>query len=145
MDNIKAYADSRFRARDSNSDSDFQFEPLDLPDSTVCYVDDMSIPHTWRTVESHSKFYIIFKMEYLISGGTDMAVGYNYDPFVSTSPEGNYTGANLASGIQELLNGFAVTFGFEVFIILQEGLSPLKQIPKGWVLIMNSVYPVVLE
>ena len=52
-------------------------------------------------------------MEYLIGGGTDMTVGY-CDPFVLTLPEGNYTGANLASGIQELLNGFAVTFGFEV-------------------------------
>ena len=37
----KAYVDSRFRTRDSNSDSDFKFElkePLDLPDNTVCYV-----------------------------------------------------------------------------------------------------------
>ena len=51
----KAYVDSRFRTRDSNSDSGFKFElePLDLPDNTVCYVDDISIPHTWRTIESH--------------------------------------------------------------------------------------------
>ena len=35
----------------------------------------------------------------------------NYDPFVLTLPEGIYTGANLASGIQDLLKGFAVTFG----------------------------------
>ena len=31
-----------------------------------------------------------------------------------TVPGGIYTGANLASGIQDLLNGCAVTFGFEV-------------------------------
>ena len=43
-----------------------------------------------------------------------MTVEYNYDPYVLTLPEGNYTGANSASGIQELLNGFAVTFGFGV-------------------------------
>ena len=55
-------------------------------------------------------------MGYLIGGGTDMTVGYNYDPYVLTLPEGNYTGANLASGIQELLNGFAATVGSEVFI-----------------------------
>ena len=31
---------------------------LDLPDNTVCYVGDISIPHTWRTVETHNnKFY----------------------------------------------------------------------------------------
>ena len=49
-------------------------------------------------------------MEYL--SGYEMA--YSYDPFVLTLPEGNYTGANLVSGIQDLLNGFAVTFDFEV-------------------------------
>ena len=57
MDKIKkAYVDSRFRTRGSNSDSDFKFElkeALGLPDNTVCYIDDISIPHTWRTIESH--------------------------------------------------------------------------------------------
>ena len=62
MDKIKkAYVDSRFRTRDSNSDSDFMFElkePLDIPDNTVCYVDGISIPRTWRTIESHNnKFF----------------------------------------------------------------------------------------
>ena len=118
--NKTTYVDSIFRTRDSNSDSDFKFElkePLDLPDNTVCYVDGISIPHTWRTIESHNnKFYIIFKMGYLSGGGTDTAVEYNGDPYVLTSPEGNYTGANLASGIQGLLNGFAGTFDFEGFI-----------------------------
>ena len=61
----KAYVDSRFRTRDSNSDSEFKTElkePLDLPDNTVCYVDDISIPHTWGTIESHNnKFYIFPK------------------------------------------------------------------------------------
>ena len=31
-----------------------------------------------------------------------------------TLPEGNYTGANLATAVQELLNGFAAKFDFEV-------------------------------
>ena len=53
----KAYVDSRFRTRDANSDSDFKFElkeALDLPDNTVCYIGDISIPHTWRTIEPHN-------------------------------------------------------------------------------------------
>ena len=57
----KKHADSRFRTRDSNSDSDFMFElkePLDIPDNTVCYVDGISIPRTWRTIESHNNFLI---------------------------------------------------------------------------------------
>ena len=109
MDKIKkAYVDSGFRICDSNPDSDFKLElkvSLDLPGNTVCYVDDISIPHTWGTIESHNdKFYIIPKMGYL--NGFEMA--YNYDPFVLTLLEGNYTGANLATAIQDLLDGFVV-------------------------------------
>ena len=57
----KADADPRFRTRDSNSDSDFKFEfkePLGLPDNTACYVDDISIPHTWRTIEPHNNKFL---------------------------------------------------------------------------------------
>ena len=97
-----------------NSFKDFNFElkePLDLPDNIVCYVDDISVPRTWRTIESHNnKFYIIVKMEYLKGLGT----AYNWGPVCFNFPEGNYTGANLATAIQDLLNGFAVTFDFEV-------------------------------
>ena len=61
----KAYVDSRVRTRDSNSDSDFKFElnkTLDLPGNTICYIGDISIPRTWRTIESHNnEFLIIFK------------------------------------------------------------------------------------
>ena len=49
----KVYVDSRFRTNDSDSSSDFKFElteALDLADNAACYVDDISIPHTWRTV-----------------------------------------------------------------------------------------------
>ena len=53
-------------------------------------------------------------MMYLAGGGTAITEEYNYDPYVLTLPEGNYTGPQLASAIQELLNGFVVTFDFEV-------------------------------
>ena len=53
-------------------------------------------------------------MMYLAGGGYEMTEEYNYDPFVLTLPEGNYTGPQMAAAIQELLNGFNVTFGFEV-------------------------------
>ena len=70
-------------------------------------------------------------MEYLIGGGTGVAVGYNYDPYVLTLPGGSYTGANLASGIQELLNGFAVTFGFEVLYIPARGAITIAAKSEG--------------
>ena len=119
MDKIKnAYVGSRFRTRDSNSDSDFKLElkeALDLPDNTVCYIDDISIPHTWRTIESHNnKFYIFFKNDVPRWWWIWFTEEFNYDPFGLTLPEGNYTGPQMAAGIQELLNGFNVTFDFGV-------------------------------
>ena len=53
-------------------------------------------------------------MMYLAGGGYDITEEYNYDPFVLTLPEGNYTGPQMAAAIQELLNSFNVTFDFEV-------------------------------
>ena len=54
MDKVKkVYVDSRFRTNDSVSNSDFKFElteALDLADNTWAFVDDISIPHTWRTI-----------------------------------------------------------------------------------------------
>ena len=70
-------------------------------------------------------------MEYLIGGGTDMTVAYDYGPLVVTLPEGNYIGANLASGIQDLLNGFAVTFGFEVLYHLARGTITIEAKSEG--------------
>ena len=51
---------------------------------------------------------------YLSGGGTDITEEYNDNPHISTLPEGNYKGPQMAAAIQELLNGFAVTFDFEV-------------------------------
>ena len=59
----------------------------------------------------------------------DMA--YNYDPFVLILFEGNYAGANLASGIQDLLNGFAVTFGFEVLYHPARGTITIEAKSEG--------------
>ena len=94
-----------------------QKEPLDLPDNTVCHIDDISIPHTWRTIESHNNgFYTIFKYEYLVGGGYETTVAYNCNPYVLTLPGGTYTGPQVATATQELLNGIAVNFDFEVFL-----------------------------
>ena len=47
MDKVrKVYVDSSFRTKDSVSNSDFKVElkeAIDLPENTVCYVDDISI------------------------------------------------------------------------------------------------------
>ena len=40
-----------------------------------------------------------------------------------TLPEGNYTGPQMAPAIQELLKGFNVTFGYEVFYLPARGTT----------------------
>ena len=53
----KVYVDSRYKAINSISNSDFKFElkeTLDLSDTTVCYIDDISIPHSWWNVENNN-------------------------------------------------------------------------------------------
>ena len=86
-------------------------ETFEAPENTCCMVDDICIPHTWRTTESqNNKLYAMFKNPYM--SGFEMY--YNWMPVVLEVPAGNYTGTTLAVAIQELLNGFAVNFGFEV-------------------------------
>ena len=104
MDKIKkVYIDSRYKTNDSVSNSDFKFElkeGLDLPDNTVCYIDDISIPHTWYTIEENlnNTLYIITTQ---IDPGTTPTW---YHPLALEIPAGNYTGSSLAAALQTELN-----------------------------------------
>ena len=114
MNNIfkTCYVDNRFRTLDSVSDSDSTIElkeQLDLPGNTVCCVNDISIPHTWRTIESHNnEFYIILKTECINGSETT----YNCIPYVLNIQEGNCSGSNLVTAIQELLTSLDANFVF---------------------------------
>ena len=119
-------------------------EPLDLPDNTVCYVDDISTPHTWRTIESHNnEFYTISKTMYFSGGGTDITEEYNYNPHSLMLPEGNYTGPQMAAAIRELLNGFAVSFDFEVLYLSARGTVTIEAKSEG--MDEHNVFQVALE
>ena len=95
MDKIKkVYIDSRYKTSDSNSNSDFNFElqeQIDVPDNTVCYIDDISIPHSWYTVEDYNN------RLYIEHENTSTGVE---DYIVIIIPTGNYNGSNLASTMQ---------------------------------------------
>jgi len=58
----KIYVDSRMKTIDSNSDSDFKFElsqSLTLPKNTTCYIDDITIPHSWYNVDTtNNRLYV---------------------------------------------------------------------------------------
>ena len=133
MDKVKkVYVDSRFRTNDSDSNSDFKFElteALDLADNTVCYVDDISIPHTWRTIESYNnKFYIILRTTVVNADTTET---YNWFPYVLTLEEGNYDGYRLASGLQDLINSIEINFTFEVKYNTATGSIKISETSSG--------------
>ena len=59
----KIYIDSRFKTNDSVSSSNFKIDlkqTLLFPPNSVFYIDDISIPHSWYTVEENvnDKLYI---------------------------------------------------------------------------------------
>ena len=100
MDKIqKVYGDSRYKSNGSVGDSDFKFElkeALDLPDNTVWYIDDISIPHTWYTIEDN-----LINTLYIITAQIDPGVTPTwYRPLALEIPPGNYTGTSLARALQ---------------------------------------------
>ncbi len=58
----KIYIDTRFKTKDSISDSEFKYElnqSISLPDNCVCFVDDVIIPNSWYTIdENNNKLYV---------------------------------------------------------------------------------------
>ena len=133
MDKVKkVYIDSRYKSNDSVSNSDFKFElkeALDLPDNTVCYIDDVCIPHTWRTIETHNnRLYIILRTGVVDFDGTTT---YNWFPYVLTLPVGNYNGLTLASSIQNLLNANEINFTFEVVYNAATGTIIIEEKSEG--------------
>ena len=98
----KGYIDSRYKTATSTSNTDFTFElkqNLDLPDNTTCWVDDVSIPHTWYTVENfNANLYV----RVIGTGNADGRINL---------AQKNYTGSTLATELQTKLNAaFTETF-----------------------------------
>ena len=92
----KVYIDSRYETNDSISNSGFKFElneSLDSSENTVCYIDDISIPHTWYTVEDYNNnFYI---------GSTNPDVTLKASILIVAS--GNYTASSFGTTLNNLL------------------------------------------
>jgi hypothetical protein len=67
----KIYIDSRYKTADSVSSSNFKIDlqtTLLFPENSVFYIDDISIPHSWYTVENdiNDRIYI-----YIFNSKTD--------------------------------------------------------------------------
>ena len=102
MDKIKkVYIDSRYKTNDRVSNSDFKFESkeaLDLLDNTVCYIDDICIPHTWYTVEDFNNTLYIVVQRWIQYGTTYAA--RRYHGYALKITNGKYNGLSLTTEIQ---------------------------------------------
>ena len=57
----KVYTDNRFKTKDSKSNSDFKYdvvESIQLPDKSVCFVDDVIIPVNWYNIDENNKTFM---------------------------------------------------------------------------------------
>jgi len=99
LDVKKFYVDTRFKTKESASDSDFYVQlpkQFNVPENVVAYIDDIVIPVCWRTVDSrNSQLYM--KIQY--DGTTTFKTVY--------IPYNNYNGASFATGLEYAL-GVAV-------------------------------------
>ena len=100
----KKYCDTKFRRFDSKSTSDFKIDlpqTLKLPHNCVCYIDDVSIPRTFYTVESgvNDKLYFRFVSA---NGGTS-------NDYTITLEAKDYNGVQFAAEVRSKIT--AVTSG----------------------------------
>ena len=90
MDTIKnVYIDSRYKTNDSVSNNEFKLEikeALGLGENTQCYTDDISIPHTFYTIENYTNQLYIETTNNSITNGPTIIL-----------PNGNYTASSLAT------------------------------------------------
>ena len=101
----KIYVDSKYKTADSVSDSNFKFQlsqTVSLPDECKFYVSDVSIPHSWQTVnEFNSKLYLRI---FYTSGPN---VGQPHEDYILDLNQKSYIGTTFAtmlkSKIQEKL------------------------------------------
>ena len=97
----KLYVDSKFKTKDSVSNSNFKIElptTLYMPQNTIFTIDDICIPHSWYSIEKD----INDKLHIQIITFGELS-GYSF--FVTIAP-GNYTGDLLKLRLQERLDAY---------------------------------------
>ena len=97
----RIYVDSRFRAIFSASSTDFKFELVDdlyIPPNTKCYIDDITIPISYYSIESNINDRIYFRRVSSVADGLN-----NISDDILTIPSGNYNIESLRDAIQLLL------------------------------------------
>ena len=105
---IKVYIDSRFKTKDSKSDSDFKYElvqSIQLPDKCAVFLDDVIIPVSWFNVDEDNKYIYIRRFEDLTNTRTDRIVPIEVS---------NHTFDSLTESLQESLD---TVYGSSIFTV----------------------------
>jgi hypothetical protein len=95
----KIYVDTKYKTKDSISNSNFKIElpeTVFCPENTVFYIDDVSIPHSWQTVENNVNDKI-----YLFLEDTDLSLTYF---LIVDVANGNYSGSAFTFQVESALN-----------------------------------------
>ena len=97
----KVYIDTKFKTKDSKSNSNFKYElpnTMLMPENTVFYVNDVCIPHSWHTVESfNNKLYI------------RVSQGGIHNDHILLLTEQVYNGATLAAELESKIHNEGYT------------------------------------
>ena len=129
------YVDPKYKTNDSVGNSDVKFEikeALDLPDNTVCYTDDISIPHTWFTIEEN-----LDNTLYIITTQMNTGIPTWYHALAIEIPSGNYTGSSLALALQAELQ--SAEPGFQ-FVCTYNPTRGNITIPSGTISLLNILF-----
>ena len=115
LDIQKIYVDTRFRTKDSKSETDFSIElprSFNVPDGVTAYIDDIVIPVSWSTVDERNRNCHIE----LTYGST-----WRYDNFYIVSK--NYNGAQFATELASELNISIAAAGLQITAVCEYDLS----------------------
>jgi hypothetical protein len=105
----KVYIDSRFKTKDSKSNSDFKYElveSIQLPDKCIAYVDDVIVPVSWYNIDETNRYLYIRRFQ-------DLNEDPNTDRIVPIEVS-NHTPDSLTDAVQDALN---TAFGASVFSV----------------------------
>lgn len=109
----KIYIDTKFKTNSSTSNSNFKIElpeTVSLEDNVKMFIDDVSMPHSWYTVEEDVNDKIYMDLH-------DTVLDVHSYLKVQV-PSGNYTGATFTSTLKDTLN--ATTSGLDTDIFSTE-------------------------
>jgi hypothetical protein len=94
----KIHVDSRLRSSGTNSDFEYSLsEPFNTPEGTICYIDNVVLPHSWQSVDNTNNW--LYLAERVGSGPS-----YTYTVRKLELSTGNMSGTTFRTSLLTALN-----------------------------------------